>query len=460
MADTAVPGTESGENFFERITPEGVEEKAGQNIRVHDSEPFAKQHLRPEEGEPEALTVEDGARKLSERRTRAPDLVRFERDGRRGPQTSEQAVHDLSFSKRLARAEGVAQAHPLLTPEMAVQAALSIEKGGPIDAYTLDKADKAHPLSHGDSPEEARDRLAELRRARDAEIGALRQAEVESLQQPQDALEPQAAPEAQQPEQPPPPPPVDPIEPERQRIQQEASALAALRNMSAQEIQLSVRAQELDAAATRQYGARIAQAGSFENFAKQDPQAARQVLEAKQAYDQLVGQAQNYGQLRQANEQMLQHARVDEQVRVNLAERAKADSEFEKFVTQADPQWQDASYRASLQQMAATLIEEIAPGSSDAIRRGQVFVTAAQQRGLYDIARARLSDQRIKQTMENGRQAALADLPKVLRPGVGETRAEAAAHDFGTQLRALPGMSPTDAAKAGARLLAARRGAR
>jgi hypothetical protein len=457
--NTAVPGTESGENFFERITPEGTEEKAGQDIRVHDGEPFAKQHLRPEEGEPESLTVEDGARKLSERRTRAPDLVRFERDGRRGPQTSEEAVHDLTFSKRLARAEGIARAHPLLTPEMAVQAALSVEKGGPIDAYTLDKADKAHPLSHGDTPEEARDRLAELRRAQNAEKEALRQAEVESLQQPQDALEPQAAPEAQQPE-PPPLPPVDSLEPERQRVQQEAATLAALRSMSVQELQLSARAQELDAAATRQYGARIVQAGGFEAFSKADPVAARQVLEAKAAYDQLVGQAQNYGQLRIANEQMLQHARVDEQVRVNMAERAKADSEFEKFVTQADPQWQDASYRASLQKMAATLIEEIAPGSSDAIRRGQVFVTASQQRALYDVARARLGDERIKQTMQIGKQKAQADLPPVLRPGNGTTRGEAAAHDQSAQLNRLPYMSGQDAARAGARLLAERRGRR
>jgi hypothetical protein len=51
------------------------------------------------------------------------------------------------------------------------------------------------------------------------------------------------------------------------------------------------------------------------------------------------------------------------------------------------------------------------------------------------------------------------NLPKVMRPGNGETRAEAAAHDFGAQLNALPGMSPTDAAKAGAKLLAARRSA-
>jgi hypothetical protein len=456
MADTAVPGPEPGENFYERITPEGVEEKAGQDIRVHDSEPFAKQHLRPEEGEPEALSVEDAARKLSERRARSPDLVRFERDGRRGPQTSEQAVHDLTFSKRLARAEGIAQAHPLLTPELAVQAALSIEKGGPVDEFKIDKADKAHPLSHGDSPEEARDRLAELRRARDVEVGALRQAEVES-QQPQDALEPQAAPEAQQLEQPP-PPPVDPLESERARVRAEAEALSKMRSATTQEIQLGFKAAELDRLATQQWGARIAQAGGFENFAKQDPQAARQVLEAKAAYDQFLGQAQSHAQLRQANEQMLQHSRAAELARVNRVEGERAATEFTKYVEARDPQWKsDPDYRQSLQKMAVDIVEEVAPGSSAAIQRGEMYVTAGQQRALYDVARARLSDERIRASLEVGRQRAMDSLPKVLRPGNGETRAEAAAHDFGTQLRALPSMSPTDAAKAGARLLAARR---
>ena len=110
--------------------------------------------------------------------------------------------------------------------------------------------------------------------------------------------------------------------------------------------------------------------------------------------------------------------------------------------------------------MAATLIEEIAPGSSDAIRQGRVFVNSAQQRGLYDIATARLGDERIRASLEAGRQKALNDLPKVHRPGVSFTKGEVAAADQSAQLRQLPGMSPTDAARAGARLLAQRRGAR
>ena len=36
--------------------------------------------------------------------------------------------------------------------------------------------------------------------------------------------------------------------------------------------------------------------------------------------------------------------------------------------------------------------------------------------------------------METGRQKAMDNLPKVMRPGNGETRAEAAAHDLGARL--------------------------
>jgi hypothetical protein len=96
--------------------------------------------------------------------------------------------------------------------------------------------------------------------------------------------------------------------------------------------------------------------------------------------------------------------------------------------------------------MAVDIVEEVAPGSSAAIQRGEMYVTAGQQRALYDVARARLGDERIKQSMETGRQKARDDLPPVLRPGNGTTRGEAAAHDFGTQLRALPD-GPDDAAK-------------
>ena len=175
--------------------------------------------------------------------------------------------------------------------------------------------------------------------------------------------------------------------------------------MSAQETRLVYRSAAARCAAHTEIRPEVAAGwAASTTLRKADPAPQVKFYKPKAAYDDLMGQAQNYAQMRQANEALLQHAREAEQVRVNVAERAKADSEFEKFVTQADPQWQDASYRASLQKMAATLIEEIAPGSSDAIRRGQVFVTAAQQRGLYDIARARLGDERIKQSMRD-RQA-------------------------------------------------------
>ena len=78
---------------------------------------------------------------------------------------------------------------------------------------------------------------------------------------------------------------------------------------------------------------------------------------------------------------------------------------------------------------------------------------ARAQRVLADAARWR-------EAQAKARVAPKVPLPPVMRPGNGESKAERAAHDFGAQLNALPGMSPTDAAKAGARLLAQRRGTR
>jgi hypothetical protein len=396
-------------------------------------------------------------RKRGQQGEQPNNTVAFARDGRRSIQTDKEAASDLSFSRRVEHANRLMEALPGIGPERAVATASEALTGGHVHQFVLDDKDRADPLSHGDNPQQAQQRLSAMREERAAALHAL----AEQLSQPvEQQQQPAEAPPVEQPHQPPEqPPPV--VDPERARVQQEAAALASLRQMSAQEIQHAYEAELINRFITQKHGAKVQQAGNnLEALSKTDPGAVNEILQAKAAYDQRLGQAQNYAQMRQANEQMLQYSREAEQVRVNVAERAKADAEFEKFVNQADPQWQqDANYRQRVQQMAATLIEEIAPGSSDAIRRGQVFVTAAQQRGLYDIARARLGDERIKETMRNGRQAAAARLPPVQRPGNGETRAEAAAHDFGAQLNALPGMSPTDAAKAGAKLLAARRSA-
>jgi hypothetical protein len=231
--------------------------------------------------------------------------------------------------------------------------------------------------------------------------------------------------------------------------------------MSAQEIQLGFKAAELDRLATQQWGARIAQAGGLENLAKQDPQAARQVMEAKAAYDQLVAQSQNYAQMRQANEVLLQNTRAAELARVNRVEGEKAATEFTKYVEARDPQWKsDPDYRQSLQKMAADIVEEVAPGSAAAVQRGELYITVGQQKAIYDVARARLGDERIKQSMETGRQKAMAALPKVQRPGVALSKGEISAADQSAQLNRLPYMSGQDAARAGARLLAERRGRR
>ena len=119
----------------------------------------------------------------------------------------------------------------------------------------------------------------------------------------------------------------------------------------------------------------------LKTFAKQDPQAARQVMEAKQAYDQLVAQSQNYAQMRQANEALLQHTRAAELARVNRVEGEKAATEFTKYVEARDPQWKsDPDYRQSLQKMAADIVEEVAPGSAAAIQRGEMYITTGQQK--------------------------------------------------------------------------------
>jgi hypothetical protein len=447
---------------FQPITPEGTEHPA-HNIPVVNSDELLNQIPKgtPEravifgEGEQnEPLSIEQAALRLRERRTKDADLVRYSDEAR--PRTDKAAAQDLTVTKRAQRAANIAADFPGVGDPIAQ--AIEIERGGRIHAYPLGD-EKAPPLSHGDTPEEATARLTKMREQR---INEIQQIMAQQLppEAPVEATAPSAEQQQQPQQQPPEAPPPDPLESERLRVQQEANAYASLRNMSAQELQLSARAQELDRAATQQYGARIAQAGSFEAFAKADPEGARKVLEAKQAYDAALAQAQNYGQLRQANEQMLQHSRAAELARVNRVEGEKAATEFTKYVEARDPQWKsDPDYRQSLQKMAADIVEEVAPGSAAAIQRGEMYVTAGQQRALYDVARARLSDERIKQSMETGRQKAMADLPKVMRPGNGETRAEAAAHDFGAQLSALPGMSPTDAAKAGARLLAARRSA-
>jgi hypothetical protein len=468
MADTAVPGSEPGENFYEPISPPGVEDKPAATVQVHDSERILRE-MPPEDAREifgEEITAEwspeDAVKALHRKRGQQGEqpnnTVAFARDGRRSTQTDKEAASDLSFSRRVEHANRLMEALPGIGPERAVGTANEALTGGHIHQYALDDKDRADPLSHGDTPEQAQRRLSALREERAAALHAL----AEQLSQPTEQQQPAEAPpvETQQPPQEQPPPVVDPIESERQRVRAEAEALASMRNMSTQEIQLGFKAAELDRLATQQWGARIAQAGGLENLAKQDPQAARQVMEAKAAYDQLVAQSQNYAQMRQANEVLLQNTRAAELARVNRVEGEKAATEFTKYVESRDPQWKsDPDYRQSLQKMAADIVEEVAPGSAAAIQRGEMYVTTGQQKALYDVARARLSDERIRASMESGRQKAMNDLPKVMRPGNGETRAEAAAHDFGARLNALPSMSPTDAAKAGARLLAARRSA-
>ena len=135
---------------------------------------------------------------------------------------------------------------------------------------------------------------------------------------------------------------------------------------------------------------------------------------------------------REFKERQISETRAAELARVNTAEQEKANSAFEAHVTKVDPQWSDASYRTSLQQMAKDIIEEMRPGSSAAIARGEVHVTFNEQKNIYDAARMRLMDQRVKEARESGRQKAMDDLPKVFRPGTITSKARRLARQIST----------------------------
>jgi hypothetical protein len=468
---------------YEPVSPAGVEDKPAAVVPVHDSEKVLRE-MPPQDAREifgEEITaewspeqaVEELRKQRSLQNSQPNRTVRFDRDGRRTEQqTDKAAAADLSFSRRVEHANRLMEALPGIGPERAVATASEALTGGHIHEFKLDDATRADALSHGDTPEQAQRRLSAMREERAAALHAL----TEQLSTPVEQQQPAEAPPVETQQQPPeqPPPPADPLEPERQRVQQEAATLAALRNMSAKEIQLTVKAEQiageahrLNAFITQKHGAKVQQAGGLEALGKIDPGAVNEILQAQAAYNQGMGQAgafiaesQHYQQLRQTNEALLQNTRAAELARVNRVEGEKAATEFTKYVEARDPQWKsDPDYRQSLQKMAADIVEEVAPGSAAAIQRGEMYVTTGQQKALYDVARARLNDERIKQSMETGRQKAMDSLPRVLRPGNGETRAEAAAHDQSAQLDRLSYMSPTDAAKAGARLLAARRSA-
>jgi hypothetical protein len=453
----------SDEVDYTPVTPPGAEQPA-QTISTVDSDALLNELPKgsPErkavfgESEPDTpLSIEEAAARLRERRTKDADLVRYSDEAR--PRSDKQAAADLTFTKRSQRSANIAADFPGVGDPIAQ--AIEIERGGRIHAYPLSADEKSDPLAHGDTIEQATSRLTQMREDRIREIQQI-MAQQLPPEAPAEAAAPSAEQQQSEPQSPEPPPP-DLIEQERARVRQEAEALASMRNMSAQEIQLGFKAAELDRLATQQWGARIAQAGGLENLAKQDPQAARQVMEAKAAYDQLVAQSLNYQQMRQANEVLLQNTRAAELARVNRVEGEKAATEFTKYVEARDSQWKsDPDYRQSLQKMAVDIVEEVSPGSSAAIQRGEMYVTVGQQKALYDIARQRLSDIRVKESMASGRQKAQADLPKVHRPGVALSKSEISAADQSAQLNRLPYMSGQDAARAGARLLAERRGRR
>jgi hypothetical protein len=278
------------------ISPAGTEPSAG-TIPTVDSSELLNQIPKgtPEravifgEGEQdEPLSIEQAALRLRERRVKDGDLVRYTDQAR--PRSDKAAAADFTVTKRIQRAANIATDFPGVGDPIAQ--AIEIERGGRIHAYPLSADEKSDPLAHGDTPQQATERLTKMREQRVAEIQ-----QILAQQLPPEALAEAAPPEQQQqPQQPEPqspePAPLDPIEQERMRVRAEAEALASMRNMSAQETRLVFQAQQLDALLTQKYGQRVAQAGGFDNFAKADPAAASEILQAKSSYDALTGQAQ------------------------------------------------------------------------------------------------------------------------------------------------------------------------
>ena len=273
---------------YEPITPEGVEQKPAASIPVHDSERILQQ-LPPgperqailgevEPGEP--LTIEGAARQLRNRRGEQPASgVDFKVDGRRSasPQTDREAARDVTFSRRVEHTGRIMQALPGVDVDTAAATAVTAEKGGHIHQFELNREDRASPLSHGDSPQEAADRLRIMREQRAQDLANL----TEQLSQPPSELTEQP-PQVEQ--QPPPsqqseqPGQLDPVEQLRLQAEAEKTAYQQMRQATQVEWQLAQTAQQLDQQITNRFIGQIP--GGIEVFAKGSPAEKARALEA------------------------------------------------------------------------------------------------------------------------------------------------------------------------------------
>ena len=452
---------------YEPITPEGSEPKPAASIPVHDSESILQQlPPGPErrailgEVEPaENLTLEEAARQLRNRRGEQPASgVDFKVDGRTTakPQSDREAARDITFSRRVEHTGRIMQALPGVDVDTAAATAVTAEKGGHIHQFELNKEDRASPLSHGDSPQEAADRLRTMREQRAQDLANL----TEQLSQPpseQTEQPPQVEqPPPSQPEQPAQP---DPVEQLRLQAEAEKTAYQHMRQATAVEFQLQNTAQQLDQQITAKYAAQIQQAGGLTpeglaNFAKQNPAGFKELAEAQNLYNTCTANIEHCRQVTLLNQQRmteLQQARARN-------EHAAWAKQQDDLVTKHVPELGDPAQAAPLQRATIAMLTDIGLTEPElrALWNGEAKLDlrdARAQRVLADAARWR-------EAQAKARVAPKVPLPPVMRPGNGESKAERAAHDFGAQLNALPGMSPTDAAKAGARLLAQRRGTR
>ena len=322
--------------------------------------------------------------------------------------------------------------------------------------FDLSKEDRADPLSHGDDPRQAQQRLSAMREERASALHALAEQLSQPTEQPQPA---EAAPPVETQQPPPEPPAPSPKLEAQRRIEASIQSAQEYQRLSADEVHVGARLKQAAQNFYQKYGDPTPQ--QVAELEKTNPALVKQLAQDYQLVLSENAHLKDLRERREFKERQISETRAAELARVNAAEQEKASAAFEAHVTKVDPQWSDANYRTSLQQMAKDIIEEMRPGSSAAIARGEVHVTFNEQKNIYDAARMRLMDQRIKEARESGRQKAMDALPKVLRPGNGKSRAEAASHDLAARLRALPGIPSTeDAMREGARLLKARRGAR
>jgi hypothetical protein len=447
---------------YEPITPEGSEPRPAASIPVHDSEKILQQ-LPPgperqailgevEPGEP--LTIEGAARQLRNRRGEQPASgVDFKVDGRTTtrPQSDREAARDITFSRRIEHTGRIMQALPGVDVDTAAATAVTAEKGGHIHQFELNKEDRASPLSHGDSPQEAADRLRIMREQRAQDLANL----TEQLSQPPSEQTEQPP----QVEQPPPSPPeqpaqLDPVEQLRLQAEAEKNAYQQMRQATHVEFQLAQTAQQLDQQITNKFIGQIQQAGSIEAFAKANPAGFKELAEAKQLYDTCTANVEHCRQVVLLNQQRMTELQQAKARNEHAAWSKAQDDEVMKHV----PELADPAQAAPLQKATLAMLTDVGLSESElrSLWNGEAKLDlrdARAQRVLADAARWR-------EAQAKARVAPKVPLPPVMRPGNGESKAERAAHDFGAQLNALPGMSPTDAAKAGARLLAQRRGTR